>query len=102
VIRWALQNTFDVDDLIEFARSAAARGWPLPRRAALSSILPFVRAGKRPPAQALRRAARDLAVESADVQDQGRRYWLPRLRELKQLRTAGKLLRPGTPVVDLL
>jgi hypothetical protein len=90
VIRWALENTFDADDLIDFAGRARRLGVPRPRRPALAAL------------PRRREAARLLALEAHRVQERGRRYWLPLLRELKRLRATGELLTPGTPLADLL
>ncbi len=102
VLRWTLENTFDVDDLAGIGRSAGDRMRAWPRRPALRALLPFPRGTKPVPASRRRRAARLLALEAAEHQERGRRYWLPLLKELRRLRAGGKLLPPGTPVSSLL
>ena len=102
VARWGLRNTFDVDDLIALARSTGGRPKMLPKRPALKALLPVGPGKDRVSAEMRRRASRLLALEAAEIQERGRRYWLPILRELRLLRTRGKLLPPGTPVRSLL
>ncbi|MBI3857998.1 MAG: hypothetical protein HY293_20150 [Planctomycetes bacterium] len=101
LLRWALGNTFDVEDLAAFARQAPGQLTRGLRRKAVASLLPLPRGDKAIPSARLERAARHLALESAEVQARGRRYWLPLLRELKKLRSVGRLITPGTPVASL-
>lgn len=93
VLRWALENTFDVEDVKDFSSRAQAH------RSTRS---------KRPVLRGLRQGARRarltelMAVEMAGLQERGRRYWIPFHRELKRLRGRGRLVPPGTPVASLL
>jgi hypothetical protein len=102
VLRWCLENTFDVDDLIDTAALAANRLKRWPGRAALRALLPLSKGSGRVPSDRRLRASRLLALEAADLQEKGRRYWVPFLRELKMLRSKGRLVPPGTPVASLL
>lgn len=98
VLRWAIQNTFDGDDLVEFASAAAGRlrAWPV--RKALAPIVPVVRRGLALSDPKRRAVSRLLALEAADLQEKGRSYWIPVLTELKRLRARGRLLPEGMPV----
>lgn len=99
VVRWGLRNTFDVDDLATLVRSSGVAARMARTRPAVRALLPY--GTRRLPAKVRREAARLLALEATDVQERGRRYWLPILRELKDLRAKGELLRLGTPVRSL-
>jgi hypothetical protein len=101
VLRWALLNTFDVADLVEFAVLARdiLRKWP--ERPALDALLPLTRSSRSFEGR-IERAARLLAVEMGEVQEQGRRYWRPIVAELKKLQANRALIPEGTPVASLL
>ena len=100
VLRWALENTFDVTDLVNLALRAAEKLRSWPSRAALHALLPVTYTSKLSERR-VRRAARLLAVEMGEVQEQGRRYWRPILAELKGLQAKGRLIPEGTPVAAL-
>jgi hypothetical protein len=102
VLRWCLENTFDVDDLTDTAGRAAGLLKRWPARAAVRALLPIPKGAKRVSSDRRLRASRLLALEAADLQERGRRYWIPFLRELKALRAKGGLVPPGTPVRALL
>ncbi|HZE99107.1 MAG TPA: hypothetical protein VE981_19030 [Planctomycetota bacterium] len=53
-------------------------------------------------APALAAAARRLDARMTRDLERGRRYWMPRIRELKALRDAGRLLPEGLPVRSLI
>lgn len=99
VLRWALLNTFDVEDLASFAVAAVQKLKRLPLRPALRALLPIT---SPPPDARVARSARLLALEAADVQERGRRYWLPYIEEIKALRAQGKLVPQGTLVSSLI
>ena len=89
LLGWALANVFRVEDLEELVRrfGVAAEGLS-PRR--------------EPAQAALDAAARRLASRAQRLQELGRRYWLPRIQELRELRAAQELLLEGTPVTKAL
>jgi hypothetical protein len=101
VLRWALRNTYSADDLASFALSAAGRMTTWPRRPPLQALLPISEKRQTVPYSRRRETARLLALEAFDHQERGRRYWIPLIRELKDLRRRGKLIPPGTPVSSL-
>ena len=102
VLRWALSNTFDVSDLVDFALRAASRLRRWPSRPALRALLPLTVALSRLPDRRIRRAARFLAIEMGEVQERGRRYWRPIVSELKRLQKSGRLIPEGTTIASLL
>lgn len=55
-----------------------------------------------PTSRELALAARSLDARMAEDLEAGRMYWLPRIQDLKKLRSAGKLLPEGMPVSRLL
>jgi len=101
VLRWALLNTFDVADLVDFALRAMDKLRQWPPRPALHALLP-VTAAARPPDRRIRRAAQLLAVEMGEAQERGRRYWRPIVSELKELQGSRSLIPEGTAVASLL
>ncbi|HLE69119.1 MAG TPA: nucleotidyltransferase [Vicinamibacteria bacterium] len=102
VLRWALLNTFDVADLVDFALQAAGKLNRWPSRPALRALLPIPAATSRLPDRRIRRAAQLLAIEMGDVQERGRRYWRPIVSELKRLQVRRKLIPEGTSVASFL
>jgi hypothetical protein len=102
VLRWALLNTFDIADLLDFAFRAADKLRRWPPRPALRALLPVTVASTRIPDRRIRRAAHLLAVEMGQVQERGRRYWRPIVSELKKLQGSRRLIAEGTPVASLL
>ena len=102
VLRWALANTFDVLHLVELALEWACRPGSWPRRPAVRALLPLAVGTRKVSAARRRKAGELLALEMSRLQDSGRRYWAPMIQDLKRLRSAGKLLRQGMPVSDLL
>jgi hypothetical protein len=101
VLRWALSNTFDVSDLVDFTLRAAGRLRRWPSRPALQALLPLTDPA-RLSERRIRRAARLLAVEMGGVQEQGRRYWRPIVSDLKRLQRTGRLVPEGTPIASIL
>ena len=101
VLKWCLANTFDVDDLLRFVRSATGRLKTLPLRPSIRALLPDAQTKKSVSAGRRARALRLLALEAAEVQERGRKYWLPLLRDLRRLRSEAGLIPPGTPVSEL-
>ncbi len=102
ILRWGLLNTFSAEDLASFALSAVGRISAWPRRPSLQALTPLAPGMKSVPAARRREAARLLALEAVECQERGRRYWVPILRELRDLHREGKLIPPGTPVSSLL
>lgn len=80
LLRWALENSFRVEDVRAIA--ATYPSLALPHRGDEA-------------------VARSINQRLLKLLDAGRRYWTPRIRELKQLRATGGLLKEGTPVADL-
>ena len=101
VLRWALLNTFDIADLVDFAFRAADKLRRWPPRPALRALLP-VAAAARLPDRRIRRAAQLLAVEMGEAQERGRRYWRPIVSELKKLQGSRSLIPEATAVASLL
>lgn len=95
VLKWAAANIFRVEDLWGLVETHGIRG---------VSADPAVRALRR--AEALgpqtEAAARILAVRAQRLQEEGRRYWLPRIAELRELRASGGLIEEGRSVASLL
>ncbi len=102
VLRWALLNTFDIADLVEFALRAADKLSRWPSRPALRALLPVTAASGLLPDRRIRRAAQLLAVEMGEAQERGRRYWGPIVSELKKLQRSRSLILEGTAVASLL
>jgi hypothetical protein len=101
VLDWAMRHSFDVDDLYAFARSASRHLWRWPERRSLRALRRVVLDSSALPAAVRRETALHLASELAALQERGRRYWIPILRELKELHAKGGLIPPGTPVRTL-
>ena len=100
VLEWTLNHLFRVEDLLEFLKRHGTRlrgrmpvgmGWI--RRWAKGSVR-----GGRPSFAEMDRIAARLAAKARRLQAMGRRYWIPRLEELRTLRSAGGLVPEGTPV----
>ncbi len=102
VLRWALLNTFDLTDLVDFAFRAAVKLKRLPSRPALRALLSVTAGSSRIPARRVRRAAQLLAVEMGEAQERGRRYWRPIVGELKRLQANRRLIPEGTLAAALL
>ena len=102
VLRWALMNTFDVADLVDFSFAARGKLKRWPSRPALDALLPITVSSMPPPERRIGRAARLLAVEMGDTQEKGRRYWRPIVSELRGLQKARKLIPEGTSVASLI
>jgi hypothetical protein len=101
VLRWALSNTFEVADLVEYALWAQDRLRKWPPRRAVQALLPLA-PSSRSFDRRIQRAARLLALEMGEVQEQGRRYWRPIVAELKRLQADRRLIPEGTKVSLLL
>jgi len=93
ILAWALENSFDLEDLRAFWSESGVRRSMRFRRPVLRGL----REGSR-----RTRLLELLALEMARHQERGRRYWIPLLRELKRLRFRGELIPPGTPVSTLI
>jgi hypothetical protein len=103
MIRWALENSFRVEDVLEIAsqhpRIVQATAAAIPR---LRPLERYLRRGKVPGSECADRIAGALAREVVRRMELGRRYWSPRLAELRELRARGMLLPEGLPVRELL
>jgi hypothetical protein len=102
VLRWALRRTFDVTDLVEFALKAAPRMRRWPARPAVQALLPLPPGAVDVPESRISAASRRMALEMGALMGRSRRYWLPIVSELRELRRLGKLIPEGTPVASLL
>jgi hypothetical protein len=100
VLRWAIENLFRVEDVLEFLRrfgNGLGRIAPRGMRWTQHWMMLLDR-DKRPSARQIDRAARELGAKAQKHQALGRRYWLVRIEELRRLRSEGRLLPEGTPV----
>lgn len=86
---WAVRNTFDPRDLLEFLKTAP-RGWRAPSRAAVRAL--------RRGLPSLAPCRRALALEMSRLQTRDEEYWRPIIHDLRRLRCAGLLLQEGAPV----
>lgn len=96
LLTWAARNTFRIEDLLTL-RSAYGNAWrsaAAGRPPAIRSLLTSIR---EPSERAIRAANRTLHGTMSELLERGRRYWLPRIRELRQLRSEGGLLEEGSP-----
>lgn len=100
-LRWALGNTFEITDLVEYAVKAAGILTRWPSRSAVQHLLPLHSGRARIPDNKVRAAARDLVLEMADFQEKGRRYWKPVIAELKRLQRNDRLIPEGTSVASI-
>ncbi|MBI2933894.1 MAG: hypothetical protein HYY16_19795 [Planctomycetes bacterium] len=103
-LRWALEHVFRAEDLWTFvSRYGADLDMPALRIHPAAALLHRIAcAGKVPDARAFASVARRLSRRVEALQDRGRAYWLPRIAELRALRSRGALLAEGTPVRELL
>jgi hypothetical protein len=101
LIRWALERVFRFEDLWSIVAShpdLVLRAHPPPA----ARLLLRIRTQEREPDLSDIAKTSALLLRFAErLQDQGRRYWHPRLDELRRLRAAGELLPEGTPVAAL-
>jgi hypothetical protein len=88
LLRWAASNVFRAEDLWELVR----------RFPAVGAFGPAARAERSPTASEMDAVARRLAARAQALQARGRRYWLPRIDELRRMRSDGVLLTEGAPV----
>ncbi|MGH9321415.1 MAG: hypothetical protein ACRD21_14065 [Vicinamibacteria bacterium] len=102
ILKWALRNTFDIADLVEFALRGGGKLKRWPARPAVQALLPVAAAASRLPERRIQRAAKLLAIEMGDVQDKGRRYWRPIISDLGRLQKKRELIPEGTRVATLL
>jgi hypothetical protein len=102
VLRWALSNTFDIADLVDFSLQAAEKIEKWPSRAAVQALLPLHKGKTHIPEKKIRRASDYLLKEMAELQEKGRRYWKPIIADLKNLQRSNRLVPEGTPVYSLL
>ncbi len=100
VLRWAVDNTFRLEDLL-----AMLRRWPASRELALRSPRPSLRLAARlpasnaaPPARAARAIEAAMARELQRLWQADRRTWRPIIHDLRRLRREGALLPDGSPV----
>lgn len=96
-LSWAIRNTFRVEDLLAIgaAYGSGIRGGGPPVQKVLRR--------RDPPAEsAVASAGKELDRKMARLLEKGREYWLPRIRDLRLLRSEGGLIPEGTPVRDLL
>lgn len=103
-LAWAIRNTFRIEDLVAILATFGDR---MPSRIPgverpISVLQDLHRAGRTPGERAVSAAGRALDSRMSRLLEEGRRYWLPRLRELRSLRAAGSLLPQGLAVHELL
>lgn len=97
-LRWALGNLFQVEDLWGVLQKAGPSVSRVPLPGAARVLRRAKSEDREPRGSEWSRAAGILAETAKHLQDRGRAYWLPRLRELKEMRVAGRLIPEGTPV----
>lgn len=102
-IHWALRNIFRVEDMWQTVRTFGASITPSraetpPAARALHAIW---RRGRTPTLAQFSRIGRMLSRVQHALEDRGRSYWLPRIRELRRMRARHQLLRAGTPVSEI-
>jgi len=102
ILRWALSNTFDISDLIEYAIQGAGMLTRWPSRPAVRCLLPLRSGQIRIGEKKVRLAADHLVSEMSELQERGRRYWKPILADLKSLQRGNQLIPEGTPVASLI
>lgn len=100
LLKWALDHLFRVEDVAEFlARFGGRLGRNLPPGMGwVRRWIAALRRGRRLTMAEMDRAARALGAKAGRLQARGRRYWIPRLEELRVLRAEGGLIPEGTPV----
>ncbi len=104
LLRWAIGNIFRPEDLWEVILRFGNRLTPaiLSSSMAVRLLHSSLRRGSPPSLRALERVGAFLGLRAAHLQARGRVYWSPRLRELRRLRAAGRLLAEGTLVSQLM
>jgi hypothetical protein len=90
-LRWCVRNIFRVEDLAALVREFG------PRCGSDRAVRHLL----KNPSKGVEAAAALLAEKAHRLQQAGRRYWLPRIAELRRLRAAGGLLREGLPVAEI-
>ena len=100
LLSWAIRNTFRVEDLLAIgaAYGAGIRGGGPPVR----KLMRVLCRGGHPAESAVASAGKELDRKMARLLERGREYWLPRIRDLRSLRSEGGLIPEGTPVRNLL
>ncbi|MBI3099490.1 MAG: hypothetical protein HYY93_14870 [Planctomycetes bacterium] len=101
-LRWAVMNIFRVEDLWEMVQRWGGRMGPRVFAGASEAarLHQVWRAGRSPGLRELSLSAARLASEALRLQDRGRRYWHPRLAELRRWRRSGLLLPEGSLVSE--
>lgn len=99
VVRWALPNLFQSEALWEAVRESAPE--EVARFPAARRFYRIWRDHREPSPDDFARVDRILMRAARALMDAGRRYWTPRLEELRRWRRRGKLLEEGTPVARL-
>lgn len=100
LLEWALKNTYRLEDLQVIASVYGERA-----REVSADLPTAIRALLRPtPPSASVAAAAGRVLDARMTRDleEGRKYWLPRIRELRALRDEGGLLPEGLPVRELI
>ncbi|MBI4679531.1 MAG: hypothetical protein HY748_18315 [Elusimicrobia bacterium] len=98
LLAWALRNAFRVEDLWAMIERYGRRAVPAGMPAAARALWRIRSAGREPSERDLRPSSRRLAREALRLQERGRAYWIPRLRELRRMRAEGLLLPEGAMV----
>jgi len=103
-LAWAVRNTFRLEDLTAIFSAFGTRvpRGPLSRERVIGALLDAVRAGRAPTERLLASAGRALDARMGKHLEAGRKYWLPKIRDLRELRASGRLLPEGIPVRKLL
>jgi len=100
LLRWATENTFRGEDFVALMRTyGASSAWDTAvRDPLLCRMAARIQRGQAPAARDLQRLEERIAGKMWRLMDRGRSYWLPRIAELRRLRTSKALLPEGTPV----
>ena len=104
LVAWASANTFRFEDLADlvnrFGDQLRTTDGVAPR--ATRRLLALRNKRRAPSASDITFAERELLRAMGRFIEAGRAYWIPRLHDLRRLRTAGRLWPEGTPVADLI
>ncbi|MBI5244723.1 MAG: hypothetical protein HY922_13725 [Elusimicrobia bacterium] len=102
LLAWALRNVFRVEDLWAILERHASALAKISMPGAARRLCRIASTGREPSEREFLAASRKLAREALILQERGRSYWVPILRELRRLRAEGRLLPEGAPVASIL
>ena len=97
-----MRNVFRAEELWEIVKRHGSALASVSMPSAARMLYRIGLRGREPSAREFNGASRKLAREALKLQELSRAYWTPFLRELRDWRAAGLLLREGAPVSSLL